>query len=286
MSEQRLRLRACGYLPIPLFGKTPAPKEWQKITAVSPEMIAMWTKSWPTATNTGILTRLSPTLDLDLLHEPAAAAAEEFVRDFFVERGTVMSRIGKPPKRAILFRTSRPFRKITALLRAPDGGEEKIELLADGQQVVVDGIHPGHRQAVLVAQRRALAHPASRPAIPRRSRSPRPRRLHREYRRRFRLRAPSAPARGNGGNGGGGNGDDRCDRWVALVGNIGAGRALHDSIRDLACMLILAGMHPGAAKHLLDALAERIEPYDARVEARLRDIPRAIDTAVGKYSRR
>ena len=285
MSEQRLRLRACGYLPIPLFGKTPAPKEWQKITAVSPEMIAMWGKSWPTATNTGILTRLTPTLDLDLLHEPAAVAAEEFVRDAFGERGTVMSRIGKPPKRAILFRTSRPFRKITTLLRAPGGGEEKIELLADGQQVVVDGIHPDTGKPYW--WRSGAPWHIPRADLPY---------LGEDEARALVDNAVSiagdfgyAPVglRGNGGsnggsNGGGGNGDDR---WVALVGNIGAGRALHDSIRDLACMLILAGMNPGAAKHLLDALAERIEPYDARVEARLRDIPRAIDSAVGKYRR-
>ena len=286
MSEQRLRLHARSYVPIPLFGKTPAPKEWQKITAVSPEMIAMWTKSWPTATNTGILTRLTPTLDLDLLHEPAAVAAEEFIRDAFSERGVVMSRIGKPPKRAILFRTSRPFRKITALLRAPGGGEEKIELLADGQQVVVDGIHPdtgkpywwrsGAPWHVPRADLPYLDEAEARALV--------------DYIVSiagdfgYASAASTRPASGNGGNGGG-NGDDRCDRWVALVGNIGAGRALHDSIRDLACMLILAGMNPGAAKHLLDALAERIEPYDARVEARLRDIPRAIDSAVGKYRR-
>ena len=283
MSEQRLRLRACGYLPIPLFGKTPAPKEWQKISAVSPEMIAMWGKSWPTATNTGILTRLTPTLDLDLLHEPAAVAAEEFVRDAFGERGVVMSRIGKPPKRAILFRTSRPFRKITTLLRAPGGGEEKIELLADGQQVVVDGEHPethkpywwrsgapwhiprGDLPYLGEAEARALVENIVSIASD--------------------FGYAPVGLRGNGG-GGNGNGGDRCDRWATLVSNIAAGRALHDSFRDLAAMLILAGTHPGAAKHLLDALAERIEPYDARVEARLRDIPRAIDSALGKYSTR
>ena len=72
INDIRLRLRACGYLPIPLFGKTPAPKEWQRLTAVSSPQIEMWEKLWPTATNTGILTRLTPTLDIDLLFEPAA----------------------------------------------------------------------------------------------------------------------------------------------------------------------------------------------------------------------
>ena len=89
--------------------------------------------------------------------------------------------------------------------------------------------------------------------------------------------AASIPARGNG------NGGD--DRWNTLVGNIAAGRALHDSFCSLACMLILAGMNKGAANHLLHALAELIDHYDTRVEARLRDIPRAIDSAIAKYGR-
>lgn len=50
------------------------------------------------------------------------------------------------PKRAILFRTDTPFRKITAPLIAPNGiNDERIEFLADGQLVVVDGIHPDTR---------------------------------------------------------------------------------------------------------------------------------------------
>ena len=64
-----------------------------------------------------------------------------------------------------------------------------------------------------------------------------------------------------------------------------AGRALHESFRDLAAMLIASGMDKGAANHLLHALAEQIEHYDARTESRLRDIPRAIDSAVAKYRR-
>ena len=48
-------------------------------------------------------------------------------------------------------------------------------------------------------------------------------------------------------------------------------------------MLAASGMGSGAAKHLLARSVEQIEPYDARVEARLRDIPRAVDSAYAKY---
>jgi hypothetical protein len=106
---------------------------------------------WPGAQNTGILCRLCPTLDIDLLDPDAAEAVEQLVKDRFGEHGRVLPRVGKPPKRAIVFRTQKPLAKITALLLAaiePDGKrpDQRVEFLCDGQQVVVDGIHPETRQ--------------------------------------------------------------------------------------------------------------------------------------------
>lgn len=63
----------------------------------------------------------------------AAEAIEELVRERFEEHGHLMVRIGRPPKRAFLFRTETPFAKITINFV---GTEEKLELLCDGQQVV------------------------------------------------------------------------------------------------------------------------------------------------------
>jgi Bifunctional DNA primase/polymerase, N-terminal len=146
-TQRRQQLRANGYMPLPLFGKAPPLKEWQKLTVISRDMITLWSKVWPDAINTGCLTRSMPTLDLDILNEEAARAIEELTRERFEERGWFLVRIGKPPKRAIIFRTITPFRKITAPLIAPNGiNDEKIELLGDGQQLVVDGIHPETKQ--------------------------------------------------------------------------------------------------------------------------------------------
>ena len=52
--------------------------------------------------------------------------------------------IGLPPKRAFLFRTNAPFRKlsVTFVAREEGGKEDKLEFLGDGQQVIVHGIHP------------------------------------------------------------------------------------------------------------------------------------------------
>jgi hypothetical protein len=55
----------------------------------------------------------------------------------------VLVRFGRRPKRAILFRTLAPFPKLVANFVVPGGAPgEKVEMLCDGQQVVVDGVHP------------------------------------------------------------------------------------------------------------------------------------------------
>jgi hypothetical protein len=278
-TERRLQLRAKGFLPIPLHGKVPPLKQWQTYTVISVDMIVLWGKVFPDAENTGCLTRYTPTLDLDILNEEGAIAVEDMIRQRFEERGYLLVRIGKAPKRSVLFRTNTPFKKITVNLIARNSSAEKIEFLADGQQVVVHGRHPDgmdyrwhggvpwdiahadlpylheHEAHQLVEDVvRILADHGYTRASPTRS---------------------IANGRVVAARGG--------DAWEQHIGNMIHSRDLHASIRDLAAMLAADGMSPGGAKHLLDALGQFIEPYDARVETRLRDIPRAIDTAYAKY---
>jgi hypothetical protein len=156
----RHQLRTAGFCPIPLYGKEPPAygknnkrkglSGWQELHEVTPEQIDIWDSIWPDAVNTGALTRLMPTLDLDILNPEAAEAAEALVRERYEERGYILVRIGLPPKRAVPFRTQEPFDKIVVNLVAPNWSpekkSEKIEFLSDGQQVVVDGIHPDTKQ--------------------------------------------------------------------------------------------------------------------------------------------
>src|SRR5262245_56680385 len=135
--EIRQALIDHGYTPIPVIGKAPPFKFWQKVENVSRAGLEAWARNWPRATNTGILTKYTPTLDADILLEPAAVAIEELVRERFEERGYILPRIGKPPKRAVIFRCIDPFAKITANLIAANGNTgEKIEFMCDGQQIV------------------------------------------------------------------------------------------------------------------------------------------------------
>ena len=123
--EVRQALVDRGYVPIPVMGKMPPFKRWQKVENVSRPMLEAWGRNWPRASNTGILTKFTPTLDTDILNEPAAIAIEELSRERFEERGYILPRIGRPPKRAIPFRTLDPFAKITVNLIAADGSTRR-----------------------------------------------------------------------------------------------------------------------------------------------------------------
>ena len=109
----RLKLLANGYAPLPVEGKHPPLKDWQKKTSTNAAEIALWDKLYPQATNTGILTQLTPTLDIDITNPEAAEAVEAFARERFEERGFMLIRTGQAPKRA------RRSRKLPAMLSRP-----------------------------------------------------------------------------------------------------------------------------------------------------------------------
>ena len=139
----RLKLRDAGLAPIPVNGKIPLITGWQKLGGATVEDITSWTLSYPDHGNTGALTAHMPTCDIDILDQKAADACEQLVRNRFGDTGSLLVRIGLPPKRAVVFQTTKPFDKIAVSLVAPNGdAKQKIELLCKGQQVVVDGIHP------------------------------------------------------------------------------------------------------------------------------------------------
>lgn len=294
--ELRHRLMRAGYSPIPLFGKVPpaygknnARKglgKWQTLGDVSYDQIEMWAKTWPDAINTGVLTRLTPALDLDLLNEDAAVAAEDFVRERYEEGGYVLTRIGRAPKRAILFRTIEPFAKILVNLVAPNGAVgEKIEFLADGQQVVVDGIHPE-------TQRPYSWHGGSPGEIPREElpyiREAEARALVAElvdllvrdfgYHKTADRPGKQTKERGDATTAGG------VEDWSYLTANILAGRELHDSLRDLAAKMVTSGTNEGAVvNHLRGLMDASGAPHDQRWLDRRSDIPRLVDGAAAKY---
>jgi Bifunctional DNA primase/polymerase, N-terminal len=283
--QRRHELRTRGYMPIPLFGKVPPLKNWSGLSVISADNIRLWSQIWPDAANTGCLTRNLPTLDLDILNEEAARACEALIERHCEDRGRVLVRIGKAPKRAILFQTNQPFGKVTLNVVAANGSAEKIELLCDGQQIVVDGIHPDIKQPYrwfggvpwdvpraelpYVTHEQAIAWTNELAEL-----------LTGQF--GYRSTSPAAsPTRTITNGRVGANGEER---WRELMDNIRHGRDLHGSINSVAAGLIKSGMHRGAAVHLLQALVELSDAsHGERWESRYRDVPRSIDTAVKKY---
>src|SRR6516225_3993256 len=120
-TAKRLTLLMGGYAPIPVVGKMPPLRGWQNLAGATRDQVKAWNRNVPDAQNTGCLTRSMPTLDIDILNEEAARAVEDYVRETFEGKGHILTRIGKPPKRAIPFRTDTPFKKIIVNLASPNG---------------------------------------------------------------------------------------------------------------------------------------------------------------------
>jgi RecA-family ATPase len=142
----RLRLRANGYSPIPVEGKIPRITGWQTWFDMPEDKIRGWSSNayFAGLTNTGLLTRHNPFLDIDLYHPEAVEEIIDMLCDRYGDN--VMVRTGMPPKRGVLFQLSgEPFAKYRIDLippGGPDGRKHGIELLSDGQQFVGFGIHP------------------------------------------------------------------------------------------------------------------------------------------------
>jgi hypothetical protein len=254
-------------------------------------MVAMWERTWPDAMNTGALCRNMPSLDLDILIELAVCAAEELARARFEELGFFLMRTGLPPKRAIPFRTLEPFKKITVDLIAPDGGAgQKVEFLADGQQLACFGIHPD-------TQRPYIWHGGEPGKIALEDlpyiREDEARKLvddivellvHDFGYARAAERPKKAKRKGNGADieAGGARAADRHH----LFGNIRSGHALHDSLRDLAAKLIASGTSVGSAINQLRALMEgSAAPRDERWRERFKEIPGLVESAAEKLAK-
>ena len=134
----RKSLLAAGYSPVPVNGKRIQLSDWQNIRA-TPAIIETWAITRTDHLNTGVLCRDTPFVDIDVLDEEVAESIEALFESQ-IEKSAV--RIGRPPKRAIPFRTDTPFKKIATQFKDLNGRVHKVEILGDGQQIVVDGIHP------------------------------------------------------------------------------------------------------------------------------------------------
>jgi hypothetical protein len=283
--EVRQALVDRGFTPIPVNGKIPPFKSWQKVNNVSRPMLEAWARNWPRATNTGLLTRITPTIDIDILNELAAIAAEDLARERFEERGYFLVRIGQPPKRAIPFRTLQPFAKLTTNFIVPAGADaEKIEFLCDGQQFVAHGIHPGTKKPYgwFGGDPTTIAYD-DLPYISAEEAEQLQRNITALLVRDFGyVDAPGRSARrGNGAPSG-----EPAEDWQQLVDDILAGNDLHANTRNLAAKMVRSGMDGGAIVNFLRGLMNSsTAPRDQRWQDRYDNLPRQVDSIQDKIER-
>ena len=278
----RRRLAKCGYVPLPCEGKRPVQKGWQKRQAPSADEIELWAKSFHLAANTGILTKDTPVIDIDIDDRDVADALEHMLADMFGGRGAFLTRIGNPPRRAIPFQTDAPFAKLTLNLVAPNGDtRQKIEMLADGQQCIVAGIHPDTHKpyhwthdALWTVQRSEL------PV------------LRAEDVTEFFARAVAEVLTPAGWtvagerkpNGNTTDGPQSRADWVTLTSNILAGTDLHDSIVRLAASMVAEGGSDQFVIRQLQTLMQASSaPRDDRWRERYDEIARAVRSARAKF---
>ena len=141
-TARRKSLLAAGYSPTPVNGKAAVMPEWQKQQPTT-EDVDKWPQLYPGAFNTGILTRTTPTIDIDVYDHAVVDELRELLWSVVGDGGQAMVRIGQAPKCAIPFQTDQPFPKIsTPIFKSPDRRKHHVEALGDGQQVVVFGKHP------------------------------------------------------------------------------------------------------------------------------------------------
>jgi putative DNA primase/helicase len=139
----RLRLVELGYEPTADKGKAAAVSGWQSVRVTDAE-VRRWAAVYPQATNTGIRTKLSPAIDIDVLDEGVAGKLERMALDVIGD--DTLRRVGLAPKRLLLFRADVPFRKASTPDFMCGDVKHSVEVLADGQKFTAFGIHPDTRR--------------------------------------------------------------------------------------------------------------------------------------------
>lgn len=141
-----------GYriIPIPTRKKGPVEDGWEQFEATE-HLVEQWAAGFRRDGkfvsyqdgNIGILTARTPAVDLDILDEPFAREMQEAVERIVDAALPTPVRVGRAPKRLLLFCTSEPFHKVASpFFMSPDGVKHRVEILGDGQQFVAFGIHP------------------------------------------------------------------------------------------------------------------------------------------------
>jgi hypothetical protein len=125
-------------IPIPEGSKSPGYDGWQK-TRSNVKLLTEWVNGSYRFAGAGILTKHTPAIDLDILDAEVAQQMEDWC---LLNLGDAPIRVGRAPKRLLVYKTDEPFRKMkSGKYRDEWGDEHEIEILGDGQQFVGYAFH-------------------------------------------------------------------------------------------------------------------------------------------------
>ncbi|WP_054006380.1 bifunctional DNA primase/polymerase [Cypionkella psychrotolerans] len=129
-AEIAMRLVDNGYEPVPILphAKKVAARNWTTVT-IDEAQVEDWIKRFGHC-GIGLRTGKLVAVDIDLLDPDLAHDAAEITR---LHLGDTLLRVGRWPKRLLLYRTRSP---------EPKRAVGKVEILGLGQQFVAFGIHP------------------------------------------------------------------------------------------------------------------------------------------------
>ena len=203
---------------------------------------------------------------------------ERLARERFGENAVFPVRFGNLPKRALLFKCELPFKKFKVELVGPLGPEraEKVEVLADGEQIVCDGIHPNTKRPyswhggrpgdfkredlALIDEPQARALLADVVAL-----------LTRDFGYSRKAPKPKPEKKGNGQNHDTSPGD-----WAINFSD-------HDLLAAGAMRLLRSGMNDGAVVNYLRAnVGAQTDADPDRLARRVREIPGMVASARAK----
>ena len=113
--------------------------------------------------NIGMKAKHFPAVDIDCTDESISRIIGDMALQVF---GPAPCRIGKPPKRLLMYRSEVPFGRMRLWIKQ-GGASHLVEVLADGQQYVIAGMHPSTRLPYTWDQELTSIEPKSLPVISR-----------------------------------------------------------------------------------------------------------------------
>ena len=111
---------------------------WREVTPTAIDAASM--DRW--GANVGLKARHFPAVDIDCTDDSISKVIGQVAHDIL---GAAPVRIGRAPKRLLLYRTDAPFGRMRLWIKNA-GVSHLVEVLGDGQQFVVHGTHPATMQ--------------------------------------------------------------------------------------------------------------------------------------------